>query len=100
MLTQVALESHTLHLGLVWSGSAGTCPMGRDPSFHVIIMIGHGDVWIGTSSIEMPLQIQFLDNRSGGHRCFSLRTQERRIQDVCRGLTVMIRVVQCQHEDL
>jgi hypothetical protein len=28
MLTQVALESHTLHLGLVWSGSVGTCPMG------------------------------------------------------------------------
>jgi hypothetical protein len=100
MLTQVAPESHTLHLGLVGSGSAGTCPMGRDPSFHVIIMIGHGDVWIGTSSTEMPLQIQFLDSRSGGHRCFSLRTQERRIQDVCRGLTVMIRVVQCQHEDL
>jgi hypothetical protein len=100
MLTQVAPESHTLHLGLVGSGSAGTCPMGRDPSFHVIIMIGHGDVWIGTSSTEMPLQIQFLDSRSGGHRGFSLRTQERRIQDVCRGLTVMIKVVQCQHEDL
>ena len=57
MLTQVAPESHTLHLGLVWSGSAGTCPMGRDPSFHVIIMIGNGDVWIGTSSTKMPLQI-------------------------------------------
>jgi hypothetical protein len=28
MLTQVALESHTLHLGLVWSGLVGTCPMG------------------------------------------------------------------------
>jgi hypothetical protein len=28
MMTQVAPESHTLHLGLVWSGSAGTCPMG------------------------------------------------------------------------
>jgi hypothetical protein len=29
MTTQVAPESHTLHLGLVWSGSsAGTCPMG------------------------------------------------------------------------
>jgi hypothetical protein len=28
MWTQVAPESHTLHLGLVWSGSAGTCPMG------------------------------------------------------------------------
>jgi hypothetical protein len=31
MLTQVAPEIHTLHLGLVWSGSAGTCYMGRDP---------------------------------------------------------------------
>jgi hypothetical protein len=29
-----------------------------------------------------------------------LRTQERRIQDVCRGLTIRVRVVQCQHEDL
>jgi hypothetical protein len=57
MLTQVAPESHTLHLGLVGSGSAGTCPMGRDPSFHMIIMIGHGDVWISTSSIEIPLHI-------------------------------------------
>jgi hypothetical protein len=63
-------------------------------------MIGHGDVWTGTSSIEIPLQIQFLDNRSGGHRCFRLRIQERRIQDVFRGQTVMVRVVQCQHEDL
>jgi hypothetical protein len=100
ILTQVSLESHTLHLGLVWSGSAGTCPMGRDPSFRVIIMIGHGDFWIGTSATEMPLQVQFLDSRSGGHRCFSLRIQERRIQDVCRGQTVMVRVVQCQHGDL
>ena len=94
MMIQVAPESHTLHLGLGWSGSAGTCPMGRDLSFHVIIMIGHGDVWIGTSSTEIPLQIQFLDSRSDGHRRFSLRTQERRIQDVCRGQAVMARVVQ------
>jgi len=63
-------------------------------------MIGQGDVWIGTSSTEMPIQIQFLDNRFGGHRYFSLRIQERRIRDVCRGQTVMVRVVQCQHEDL
>jgi hypothetical protein len=27
MTTQVAPESHTLHLGLVWSGSEGTCLM-------------------------------------------------------------------------
>jgi hypothetical protein len=100
MLTQVVPESLTLHLGLVWSGSAGTCPMGRDLFFCLIIMIGHGDVWIGTSSTEMPIQIQFLDSRSGGHRYVSLRIQERRIQYVCRGQTVMVRVVQCQHEDL
>jgi hypothetical protein len=100
MLTQVAPESHTLHLGLVWSGSAGTCPMGRDLFFHLAIMIGHGEVWIGTSSTEMPIQIQFLDNRSNGHRYFSWRTQERRVQDVFRGQTVMVRVVQCHHEDL
>jgi hypothetical protein len=100
MLTQVAPESHTLHLGLGWSGSAGTCPMGRDLFFHLIIMIGHGDVWIGTYSTEMPIQIQFLDNKSGGRKYFSLRIQERRIQDVCKGQTVMGRVVQCQHGDL
>jgi hypothetical protein len=100
MLTQVAPESHTLHLGLVWSGSAGTCPMGRDLFFRLIIMIGHGDVWTGTSSTEVSSLIQFLDNRSNGHRYFSWRTQERRVQDVCRGQTVMVRVVQCQHEDL
>jgi hypothetical protein len=100
MLTQVVPESLTLHLGLFWSGSAGTCPMGRDLFFHLIIMIGHGDVWIGTSSTEMPIQIQFLDSRSGGHRYVSLRIQGRRIQYVCRGQTIMVRVVQCQHEDL
>ena len=27
MMTQVAPKSHTLHLGLVWSGPTGTCPM-------------------------------------------------------------------------
>jgi hypothetical protein len=27
-ITQVAPESHTLHLDLVWSGYVGTCPMG------------------------------------------------------------------------
>jgi hypothetical protein len=100
MLTEVAPESHTLHPGLVWSGSAGTCPMGRDLFFRLAIMIGHGEAWIGTSSTEMPIQIQFLDNRSNGHRYFSWRTQERRVQDVFRGQTVMVRVVQCHHEDL
>ena len=28
MLTQVSPESHTLHHGLVWSGSTNTCLMG------------------------------------------------------------------------
>jgi hypothetical protein len=100
MVTQVAPESHTLHLDLGWSGSAGTCPMGRDRFFRLIIRIGHGDVWTGTSSTEVSALIQFLDNRSNGHRYFSWRTQERRVQDVCRGQTVMVRVVQGQHEDL
>jgi hypothetical protein len=63
-------------------------------------MIGHGYVWMGTSSIEMSLLIHFLDNRSNSHSYFRWRTQERRIQDVCRGLTVRVRVVQCQDEDL
>jgi hypothetical protein len=93
MLTQVAPEIHTLHLGWVWSGSAGTCSMGRDLSFHLIIMVGHGDVWVGTSSTETPIHIQFLDNGSSGPRYFSLRIPERRIQDVCRGQTVMVRAV-------
>jgi hypothetical protein len=71
MLTQVAPESHTLHLSLVWSGPAGTCPMGRDLFSRLILMIGHGDVWTGTSSTEVSSLIQFLDNRSNGHRYFS-----------------------------
>jgi hypothetical protein len=100
MVTQGAPESHTLHLGLVWSGSTGTCLMGRDLFFHLIIMIGHVDVWTGTSATEVSSLIQFLGNRSNGHRYFSRRTQERRVQDVCRGQTVMVGVVQCQHEDL
>jgi hypothetical protein len=100
MMIQVAPESHTLHLGLGWSGSAGTCPTGRDLFFCLIIMIGHGDVWTGTSSTEVSSLIQFLDNRSNGHRYFSWRTQERRVHDVCRGQAVMVRVAQCQHEDL
>jgi hypothetical protein len=85
MVTQGALERHTLHLGLVWSGSTGTCLMGRDLFFHLIIMIGHVDVWIGTSATEVSSLIQFLGNKSNGHRYFSRRTQERRVQDVCRG---------------
>jgi hypothetical protein len=99
MTTQVAPESHTLHLGLVWSGPAGTCPMGRDIFFLLIIMIGHGDVWTGTSSTEVFMLIQFLGSKFNGHRYFSLRILARRILYVCRGQTVMDRVVQCQQED-
>jgi hypothetical protein len=85
MMTQVAPESHTLHLGLVWSGTAGTYPMGRDLFFLLIIMIGHGDIWTGTSSIEVSMPIQFLGSRFGGHKYFSLRIPARRILYVCRG---------------
>jgi hypothetical protein len=99
MTTQVAPESHTLHLGLVWSGSAGTCLMGRDLFFLLIIMIGHGDVWTGTYSTEVSMLIQFLGSRFGGHRYFSLRILMRRILYVCRGQIVVDRVVQFQQED-
>jgi hypothetical protein len=100
LMTQVAPESHILHLGLVWSGPARTCPMERGSFSILIIMIGHGDGWTGTTSTETYLQIQFLDNRSNGHRYFSWRIQERRIQYVCRGQTVMVRVVQGLQGDL
>jgi hypothetical protein len=74
--------------------------MGRDLSSLVIIMIGHGDVWTGTSSTLVSMLIQSLGNRFSGHRYFSLRIQVRRIQYVCRGQAVVVRVVQCRHEDL
>jgi hypothetical protein len=73
--------------------------MGRDLFFLLIIMIGHGDVWTGTSSTEVSMPIQFLGSRFGGHRYFSLRIPTRRILYVCRGQTVVDRVVQCQQED-
>ena len=57
MTTQVAPESHTLHLGLVWSGSTGTFPMARDLFFLLIIMIGHGDIWTSTSYTEVSMPI-------------------------------------------
>jgi hypothetical protein len=100
MLTQVVPESHTLHLGLVWSGPAGTCPMERDIFSLLIIMIGHGDGWAGTTSTEMFLQMQLLDNRSKCHRYFSLRIQEWRIQYIYREQSGMVNIVQCQHGDL
>jgi hypothetical protein len=96
MTTQVAPESHTLHLGLVWSGPAGTCPMGRDLFFLLIILIGHGDVWISTSSTEVSMSIQFPGSRFGGHRYFILRIPVRRILYVCRGQKVVDKVGQCQ----
>ena len=49
MLTQVVLESHIIHLGLICSGIAGT------------------------TSTEMFLQMQPLDNKSKCYRYFSLR---------------------------
>jgi hypothetical protein len=67
--------------------------MGKDLFSLLIIMIGHGDVWTGTSSTELSLLIHFLDIRSNNHMYFYWRTQERRIQDVCKGQTVMVRVV-------
>jgi hypothetical protein len=73
LTTQVSPESHTLHLGLVWREPVGTCPMGRDLSSLMIIMIGHGDVWTGTSSTLVSMPIQFLGSRFSGHRYFSLR---------------------------
>ena len=74
--------------------------MGRDLSSCLVIMIGHGDFWTGTSSTLVSMLIQFLGSRFSGHRYFSLRIQVRRIQHVCRGQAVVVRVVQCQHEDL
>jgi hypothetical protein len=100
MMTQVTPERHLLHLGLVWSGPTGICLIERGNFSLLIIMIGHGNGWTSTSSIEVSLQIQFLDSRSDGHRYFILRTQERRIQYVCRGQAIMVRVVQGQHGDL
>jgi hypothetical protein len=73
MMTQVAPESHILHLGLVLSGFAGTCPMERGSFSVLIIMIGHGDGWAGTTSTEICLQMQLLDSRSDCHKYFSLR---------------------------
>jgi hypothetical protein len=72
MLTQVAPKSHAFHLGLVWSGPVGTFPMERDIFSLLIIMIGHGDAWEGTTSTDMSLQMHLLDSRSKCHRYFNL----------------------------
>jgi hypothetical protein len=100
MVTQVEPESHTLHQGSVWSGSTGICLIERGSFSLLIIMIGHGDGWTGTSSIEMYLQIQFLDSRSNDHRDFSLRIQEGRIQYTYKEESGRVNIVQCQHGDL
>jgi hypothetical protein len=63
-------------------------------------MIEHGDGWADTTSTEVLLQMQLLDNRSSFHRYSSLRIQEWGIQYVYREQTVMVRVVQRQHGDL
>jgi hypothetical protein len=55
MMTQVAPESHTLPQGSVWSGPAGICLIERGNFSLLIIVIGRGDGWIGTSSTEMSL---------------------------------------------
>jgi hypothetical protein len=99
-VTQVVPESHTLHLRLVWSGPAGTCPMERDIFSLLIIMIKHGDGWAGTTSTKMFLQMQLLDNRSKCHRYFNLRIQEWRIWYIYREQSGMVIIVQCQHGDL
>jgi hypothetical protein len=93
MMTWVVPESHTLHQGSVWSGPSGSCLIEQGIFSLLSIMIGPRGVWTGTSSTEVSLLTQFLDNRSNGQRYFSWRTQERRIQDVCRGQVVMVRVV-------
>jgi hypothetical protein len=67
MMTQVAPESHALHQGLVWSGSAGICLLEGGNFSLLIIMIGRGDGWTGTFLTEMSLQVQFVDSRSNGY---------------------------------
>jgi hypothetical protein len=66
----------------------------------LIIMIGHGDGWTGTTYTEMSLQMEFLDNKSNCHMYFSLRIQEWRIQYINMVQSGMVRVVQGQHGDL
>jgi hypothetical protein len=100
MMTQVVPESHILHHGLVWSGPTGTCLVERGNFSLLIIMIRHGGGWEGTTSTEIFLQVQFLDNRSKCHRYFRLRIKEWRIQYTDREQSGMVRVVQRQHGDL
>jgi hypothetical protein len=59
--------------GLVLSGLAGACPRERDNFSLLILMIKHGDGWENTTSSEVLLPMQLLDNRSSFHRYSSLR---------------------------
>ena len=79
---------------------AGIFLMERSSFSLLIIMIGLGDGWAGTTSTEMFIQMQLLDNRSKCHRCFNLRIQEWRIQYIYREQSGMASIVQCQHGDL
>jgi hypothetical protein len=74
--------------------------MERDNFSLLIIMIGHGDGWAGTTSTEMFLQMQLLDNRSKCHRYYSLRIEECRIRYIYGEQSGMVNIVQCQHGDL
>jgi hypothetical protein len=56
-VTQVVPEIHICHHGLVWSGPAGIFLMERGIFSLLVIRIGHGDGWTGTSSTEMSLHI-------------------------------------------
>jgi hypothetical protein len=55
MVTQVSSESHTLHQGSVWSGSAWICLIEGGNFSLLIIMIGRGDGWTSTYSTDMSL---------------------------------------------
>jgi hypothetical protein len=100
MKTQVAPESHIHHHGLIWRESAGFCPIKQGIFSLLISMIGHRAGWTGTTSTGTFLQVQFLDSRSNGHRDFSLRIQEWRIQYTYREQSGRVTIVQCKHEDL
>jgi hypothetical protein len=94
MMAQVAPKSHTLHSGLVLRGFAGACPMERDRSSLLILMIEYGYGWADVTSTEILLQVQLLHNRSIFHGYFSME-----IQYVYCGKTFMIREVQFQLGD-
>jgi hypothetical protein len=73
MMTQVAPESHILHLGFVLSGLVGDYPMELDNLSLLILIIEHGVDWEDTKSTEGLSQMQLLDSMSSFHRYSSLR---------------------------